>query len=283
MQKNAKKYSCFFCDFTSNNLYNFEKHNETKKHKMTVLNNMNNKKCKKMQKNAIGKFVCICGKEYVYNSGLSAHKKKCRYIPDNIIQNLEEELVEAKKENEHIQNKFIDSLEQQVIEKDKQLKELIPKVGDTYTFNMNNFLNEQCKDAMSIEDFMNKIAITLENLLVTQQEGISTGISHLIIDNIQKLSLQERPIHCSDKKREILYIKNDIWEKDINKMNTKKMIDKLCNKHVQSINELVHDENTYLDLMKTCTSDLNNKKVMKELCESVYVTNNESNDSDDKN
>ena len=234
-----------------------------------------------MQKNAIGKFVCICGKEYVYNSGLSAHKKKCRFIPDNIIHNLEEELVEVKKENEHIQSKFIDSLEQQVIEKDKQLKELIPKVGDTYTFNMNNFLNEQCKDAMSIEDFMSKIAITLENLLVTQQEGISTGISHLIIDNIQKLSLQERPIHCSDKKREILYIKNDIWEKDINKMNTKKMIDKLCNKHVQSINELVHDENTYLDLMKTCTSDLNNKKVMKELCESVYVTNSDSNENND--
>ena len=87
---------------------------------------------------------------------------------------------------------------------------------------MNNFLNEQCKDAMSIEEFMNKIAITLENLAVTQQEGISTGISHLIIDNIQKLSLKERPIHCSDKKREILYVKNDIWEKDINKMKLKK-------------------------------------------------------------
>ena len=236
-----------------------------------------------MQKNAIGRFVCICGKEYLYSSGLSAHKKKCKDIPNNIIQTLEEELVEAKKEKDFIQHKFIGSLEQQVIEKDKQLKELIPKVGDTYTFNMNNFLNEQCKDAMSIEDFMSKIAVTLENLVITQEQGISTGISHLIIDNIQKLSLQERPIHCSDKKREILYVKNDIWEKDTNKINTKKMIDKLCNKHVQSINELVHDESTYLDLMKTCTSDLNNKKVMKELCESVYVTNNDSNENNEKN
>ena len=155
---------------------------------------------------------------------MSAHKKKCKDIPNNIIQTLEEELVEAKKEKDFIQHKFIGSLEQQVIEKDKQLKELIPKVGDTYTFNMNNFLNEQCKDAMSIEDFMSKIAVTLENLVITQEQGISTGISHLIIDNIQKLSLQERPIHCSDKKREILYVKNDIWEKDTNKINTKKMI-----------------------------------------------------------
>ena len=62
MQKNAKKYVCIFCDFKSNNLYNYEKHNETKKHKMTVLNNMNNKKCKQ---NATKSFVCICGKEYI--------------------------------------------------------------------------------------------------------------------------------------------------------------------------------------------------------------------------
>lgn len=281
MQKNAKKYRCKFCDFNSNNLYNFEKHNETKKHKMTVLNNMNNKKCKKMQKNASGRFSCICGKEYIYMSGLSAHKRKCKFIPDNIIQNLEDELIEVKKENEHIQSKFIDSLEQQVLEKDKQIKELLPKVGDTYTFNMNNFLNEQCKDAMSIEDFLNRIAITFENLAITQQEGISTGISHLIIDNMKKLSLQERPIHCSDKKREIIYVKNDIWEKDVNKVNTKMMIDKLCNKHVQSINQLVNDENTYLDLMKTCTSDLNNKKVLKDICESVYITDNNDNKIDD--
>ena len=216
-------------------------------------------------------FVCICGKGYLYQSGLCAHKRRCSKNPDKIIENLEKKLVEAKKEQSQIENNFISVLEKQVMEKDKQLNEVLPKVGNSYTFNMNNFLNEQCKDAMTMEDFVNTIAITLENLHLVKEKGISTGISNLIIDNINKLSLQERPIHCSDKKREILYVKKKNWEKDTNKENTQLMIDHICKKHVQSLGNLVDDQNIYLDLMKTCTANLNNKKVLKDLCETVYI------------
>ena len=94
-----------------------------------------------------------------------------------------------------------------------------------------------------------------------------------------KLALHERPIHCSDKKRETLYIKNDTWEKDTNNKNTKKFINKLCSKQVISINKLVHNPDEYVDMLQQCSSDLNEKKLMKDICDIVYV-NDPNLDSD---
>ena len=94
---------------------------------------------------------------------------------------------------------------------------------------------------------------------------------------MDKLSLHERPIHCSDKKREVLYIKNDTWEKDTNNKTTKKFLNKLCSKQVNSINKLVHNPDDYVDMLQQCSSDLNEKKIMKDICDIVYVNdlNNE--------
>ena len=108
------------------------------------------------------------------------------------------------------------------------------------------------------------IKISLDQLLLTKSEGVTSGITNLITENMNKLALHERPIHCSDKKREILYVKNDKWEKDTNKTDTTQMINKLCNKQLKSVNDLVDDYNDeYVDIIGKCVLNVDEKKVMK--------------------
>ena len=107
-----------------------------------------------------------------------------------------------------------------------QITELIPKVGNNNTinnkqrFNINIFLNEQCKDALTMNEFIDKIKVTLENLMVTKNKGLTEGVSNIFIENMNKLSVHERPMHCTDMKRETVYIKcedddkSKKWEKD---------------------------------------------------------------------
>ena len=107
-----------------------------------------------------------------------------------------------------------------------QVTELIPKVGNTINkprFNINIFLNEQCKDALTMNEFIDKIKVTLDDLLITKNKGLTEGVSNIFIENMNKLSVHERPMHCTDVKRETVYIKcedeinkngNSKWEKD---------------------------------------------------------------------
>lgn len=92
------------------------------------------------------------------------------------------------------------------------------------------------------------------------------------MDNINKLDLHKRPIHCSDKKREVLYVKNHSWEKDSDNKNTKHMINKLCTKQLKSLNQLINNtDDHFVDIIEQCVSDVNEKKIMKNICDQVYV------------
>ena len=255
-------YSCENCDFFSNKKTDFDRHVETKKHKSLHLNDK--------KTNFLKVYVCECGRSYKYRQGISAHKKKCTFFTDEKIKDLQEENDALKchlLEKISNENEF---LKKQMEEKNKQINELIPKVGNN-KFNINIFLNEKCKNALSLRDFIDNIEITAHTLSLTKDEGITTGLSHLIMENMNKLALHERPIHCSDKKREVLYIKNDTWEKDTNNKTTKKFLNKLCSKQVNSINRLVHNPDEYVDMLQQCSSDLNEKKLMKDICDIVYV------------
>lgn len=259
--KKAPKFRCEKCDFNSNNLNHYKRHLDTKKHNMVTNDNKKHQKA----------HICECGKSYKYSSGLSVHKQKCGLNSINETEILKHKLKEVEEEKQNLQNIIIDTLQNQLKEKDEQIKDLIPKVGNI-TFNINNFLNDKCKDAISIQEFINSIKISMEDILMTQNYGLSSGITSIIMDNMNKLSLHERPIHCSDKKREVLYVKTDTWEKDVNKKNTKHMITKLCNKQLQSVNLLLDNrEDDYLEIFGKCVLDLDEKKVVKNICEHVYV------------
>tara|TARA_Y100000389_G_C17407876_1_gene489099 strand:+ start:238 stop:1047 length:810 start_codon:yes stop_codon:yes gene_type:complete len=260
LQKLPKKYTCVFCDYNSHNFSNYKKHIETIKHKRITMDNKSNK--------------CECGKMFAYASGLCKHRKVCKQVATYKIRQLETKIGEMKDEKDALRNIIIDTLQKQVNEKDEQIKALLPKVGsNNITFNINNFLNDECKDAISLEDFIKNITVSVENLLLTNTEGISTGITNIILENMNKLSINERPFHCSDKKRETIYIKNNIWEKDQQNKNTKHLIKKICHKQVSSLSNVSVDEIDVemVKLVNTCTDSVDEKKVMKKLCDGLYI------------
>ena len=183
----------------------------------------------------VKKFKCECGKEYPYRSSLYNHKKKCNFnelnvSKENQILKTDDEILDYKDMFMTIMNENKE-LRDMLIAQHNQISELIPKVGNNNNinntihnkqkFNINVFLNEQCKDALTMKQFIEDIKISLEDLFITKNKGICEGVSNIFIKNMNKLSLHERPIHCTDVKREIVYIKSEgddgeeaKWEKD---------------------------------------------------------------------
>jgi hypothetical protein len=225
-EKTEYKYNCIFCNYKSNNKTDFNRHNNTVKHKNKLMEINGNKKT---EKNAF--FQCSkCNKIYKNNSGLWKHEKKC-IINNSHIDNSDKAIdykcmfLELINENKEMRN--------MLLKQQEQISELIPKVGNNNNnvnknkFNINVFLNEKCKDALSMDEFINKIEISMKNLLTTKEKGQTQGISNIIIENMNKLSVYERPLHCTDKKRETLYVKNDKWEKDDSKEHINKALKKV--------------------------------------------------------
>ncbi len=146
-----------------------------------------------------------------------------------------------------------------LIKQQGQIGELIPKIGSNNNtvntvnnvkqkLNVNIFLNEKCKDALNINDFVKNIEINLEHLDFTKNNGLIEGLSNAIIENMSKLSLYERPLHCTDLKRETLYIKdNDSWEKDDNKTKIKKAIKDVSKKQFNSIQKWTEENPDFVD------------------------------------
>ena len=239
-----KKYYCEVCDFNTLKKTDYERHLLTDKHKKRMNDDFNKNEIQENELYEDKKFVCICGKEYKFKQGLSVHKKKCTYeekcveiIDNNTKPIISQELVlTMMNENKELRN--------QNQELTNTIKELVPQLGNNNTtnshntnnFNINVFLNEKCKDAINMSDFINSIEVSLEQLDYTKTQGLEKGISNVIMENMNKLSLYERPIHCTDKKRETLYIKdNDTWEKDKDKTKIKKAINKTSNKNYTAL------------------------------------------------
>jgi len=180
-------------------------------------------------------------------------------------------------------------LRNQLKEQNQQITELIPKVGNNNNntlkqkFNINVFLNEKCKDALSMDEFIEKIEISMKDLLTTREKGQVQGISNIIIENINKLSLYERPLHCTDKKRETLYIKNQEWEKDDNREYIGKALKKVESKQIKNIKIWLDEHPDYMNipnqqeefakLISECGKSVDEygEKIVKNLCNNVYV------------
>ena len=222
MPKNAAEFYCNICDFTCSKQSNYEKHMSTAKHKNRTF------RTEKMPKNAEKVFDCECGKVYKARNSLWYHKKKCTFKEES------EEILQ--KSAPFAENKMDANMVRELIEQNRDLqKQLITmsnNKSDNITitnnntqnnkFNINVFLNEQCRDAINFTDFIDRIEVSHDDLENNAQLGFVNGISKILMDNLKQLTLHERPIHCTDVKRETMYIKEDNqWQKDAvsNKIN----------------------------------------------------------------
>ena len=292
--KCEKKYYCKNCDFGSNNKADYSLHILTNKHKRLILTKNTNVNSQNLAKNI---FMCDCGKVYKHQSSLCKHKLKCEYKKeDNIYEesndNMKELIVKIMKDNSEKMDFLMNEnkeLRSQIKEQNQQITELIPKVGNNNNnlkqkFNINVFLNEKCKEALSMDEFIDKIEISIKNLLTTKEKGQAQGISNIIIENMNKLSLYERPLHCTDKKREILYIKNnDEWECDKNREKITDALKRVESKQLKNLQIWIDKHPNYMNNNKeqeeflkiinesSKSENENREKIIKNICSKVYL------------
>jgi ribosomal protein L37AE/L43A len=232
-QKISKKYSCEKCDYNTDRKSNLENHLLSAKHIKTTNDNKNKSKLSTKHK------CDNCEKEYNDRAGLWRHKKKCFEKEENIIT-----------EPDINDKNLILTLIQQNNELQKQMLEVI-KNGSVQnntinnnnshnkTFNLQFFLNETCKDAMNIMDFVDSIKIQLCDIESIGELGFVNGMSKLIIKNLNALAENMRPVHCNDPKRDSLYVKDaNVWEKeDSDNKKIKKAIKYISHKNICAIPE----------------------------------------------
>tara|TARA_Y100000389_G_C17457660_1_gene519307 strand:- start:2031 stop:2903 length:873 start_codon:yes stop_codon:yes gene_type:complete len=282
-QKSHKEYYCISCDYKCSNKKDYEKHLLTQKH--------NAQKCSEMLvKNPII-YECNCGKLYKHKQSYNRHKKKCEYIESNIhITDISDQ--NMKNDEDFNYKEMFYSMMNENKDLRKQITDILPKVGNNNTnikqkVNINVFLNEYCKDAINMNDFIKSIEVSLQQLDYTNTNGIEQGLSNVILENMNKLSLYERPLHCTDTKRETLYVKdNNIWEKDKTKEKLKKAIKDVSNKQYKALKEWTHEnpdfqnnENKQKYFAKTLstigkTTDIVDNKIIKNICNSSYIKEN---------
>ena len=287
-QNEQQIFICKVCDFKTCKKNNYNRHLQTLKHKKlsnsdTIVTN-SDKNEQKEQKEPINIFECICGKKYKYRQGLFHHKSKCMFKDkESITQNLSQEFVLD----------VIKKQQDQITELTNTIKNMAPLINSNITnntqnnnqkFNINVFLNEQCKNAINMSDFIKSLHITIEQLDFTKQNGLVQGLSKSIIENMNKLSIYERPMHCTDSKRETLYIKEDNeWKKDINKEKIKGAIKKASSKNFNALMDWKTLNPDYMNsedktdyFTKTIstigkpTTNID-EKIIKNLCKETYV------------
>ena len=230
-------FLCKMCDFKCSHKRDYIRHTETKKHKNNALTTFDNDFCPK--KPSIKKYECEnCDKEFNDRAGLWRHKKKCT-IEEKITEtdfNEKEIIITLLQQNNQLQNKIIELCK----EKSVNINNTGAHINShNKTFKLNVFLNETCKDAMNIMDFVDSVKLQLSDLENIGKLGYVEGISNIIIKNLQALDVHQRPVHCSDSKREVMYIKDeDKWERENEeKKKLRKAIKKIANKNYVLIPE----------------------------------------------
>jgi hypothetical protein len=246
--KSAEKFFCEICHFTCCKESNYNSHLLTRKHK--ILTNPN----EKVPKNADKIYACDCGKKYKHMSSLCNHKKNCLGVKNiqteqtivttenNSKLDHESLIHELMKQNTEFKTMLIEQ-NAKIMELAKEGKYITNNTTNNNNFNLNFFLNEQCKDALNIMDFINQLQLNTTDLDMVGRLGYTEGISKLFIRGLKELDIFKRPIHCSDLKREVLYVKDkDAWEKDNDEKNKMKTAIKyVAAKNFKQINEWKED------------------------------------------
>ena len=219
-QKNPCKFKCIKCDYYSNNKKDYNRHLSTDKHTMITNDNIYDNKTPNY---ILKKHICDCGNEYNHASGLSRHKKVCKN--NTILNNVKEETLITDIDKELLIKMLLKN--QEVMEK---MMEIMPTIGNNSNnttnntnsnnttnnqFNIQMFLNDHCKNAMNLTDFIHSLPITNETYDSTIENGLTKTITNMMVNGLNELDILERPIHCTDASRKTLYVKDsDKWEKD---------------------------------------------------------------------
>ena len=222
------------CDYFSCNKTDFDRHCDTIKHKNRFLETNGNKK---NEKNEL--FICnICGKDFMSNSGLWKHEKSCKGSTtsiDSTTNLILDKLVKSQMKIAHMITQNNNDFQRMIIELCKNTTNITQQntminnnniQQNNNTFNLNLFLNETCKDAMNLSDFIKGVKVSIDDIEHIGKVGYVDGLSDLIIKNLNELGVERRPIHCTDAKRQIVYVKeDDKWEKEDESMSRlKKMV-----------------------------------------------------------
>jgi hypothetical protein len=250
--KSANFFECSNCDYKCSKKSDMNRHLSTQKHaRLTMADKWLTNSAQNAQ-NAQNSFECVCGNLYKHRQSLFKHEKVCKEIHkhpvDNIstaeILNIIKTLI---KDNQDFTKELVNSV---VSNQTDTIKE-ITKAGintnattnnvnnnshnnsHNKTFNLQVFLNETCKNAMNLTDFIDSIKLQLSDLIKIGEIGYVEGISNIITSNLKSLDITQRPIHCTDKKRETVYVKDqDKWEKDDDNNNKiRKLIKKVAYKN----------------------------------------------------
>jgi hypothetical protein len=242
--KNPQKFECKFCDYNTCNKKDFSKHVSTQKHQ--ILTNDLQKIPKNPNTANLQNNVCECGNAYKHRQSLYKHKKYCSLIKkvefdnNSIIDNFDTNVVlELVQKNQEFQKEMFLEMQKQMLDFMKE------KIGDNNstnimnhsnnkTFNLQFFLNETCKDAMNISDFVESVKLQVSDLENVGKVGYIEGISNIIIKNLKALDVNKRPVHCADQKREVMYVKDEnMWEKeDENNKKLRKAIRMIAHKNI---------------------------------------------------
>jgi hypothetical protein len=293
----VKKYYCEKCDYTCYKKYNWEKHLTTTKH---LTENEGDKlvakSSKKWQQEV---FKCeFCNKEYQHRQNLWRHNKKCNKQDEpsdkQLILQILKQNSELIKENSELRKEQTD-IKELILEIVKNGTHNTTNNTTTHTnshnkaFNLNFFLNETCKNAMNITDFVDSIKLQLSDLMEVGEIGYVEGMSKIIVKNLNNLDETVRPIHCTDKKRETMYIKDEgQWEKeDDNKTKLKKAINRVANKNIKLLPQFrekypeyknssskisdVHDK-LVVEVMET--DDNKKEKIIKNISKATTIKEN---------
>jgi hypothetical protein len=305
-QKNAFNYNCEKCDFKCNKPYDYNRHLATRKHLM--IQNDNAKSAE-----PVDKFVCICGRVYQYRSGLCRHKITCSYkMPNGDANENQTSLIEYDSNQNGDLTKVILELVREnkdfksmLIEQHKTMIEIAQKTSITNNsnntnsnnkqFNLNFFLNEQCKNAINLSEFVENVKLSLAELENVADMGYVDGVTQIFMNGLKDMDIYTRPLHCTDIKREIMHVReNNTWIKDTpDQAKIKSAIRRIAFRNIQQISEWnkLHPESEILDsadfnrafqIMKeslgdTCPGGVekNNEKVVRNVMKAVYIDKNE--------
>ena len=257
-RKKKVEYYCEKCDFLTSNKKDFNRHLKTKKHMGGV---------KKTQKKPLVDFECVfCDRHYMSKSALKKHQKKCKKLLNSLV---EPQVIKTKKPQKNYEKNYEKKLNEKIkkleIEKENGKDEIIMKMieqqnktmellkqtiqttqnisknvgnNNNNTISINLFLNENCKNAMNLTDFIQNMNVSLEDLEFSKDNGFVKGVTNIFTKQLQDLDPTERPIHCSDKKRLQFYVKeDDVWQKDTNNEKIDRTITNIKIKQAQSLTE----------------------------------------------
>jgi len=241
--KTTKEYKCELCKFSTSKLFDYNRHLSTSKHKLLT------QKCLENEKNEANnkkKYQCGCGKKYNYRQSLYVHKKSCKGKSEK-DNDLEKEKDLEKEEGKIDLVTFLlkenSELKGMILEVCKNMKSITTNNtnsnNNNTTFNLQFFLNETCKDAINLSEFVENIKLELTDLENVGSKGYVAGISDIILKNLKPLDVTMRPVHCSDLKREVVYVKEEnVWSNDSKEnQQLKKAIKQVTNKNIGVIKE----------------------------------------------